>query len=1570
MNQVTNAIEEDNKLTKDYFDGLKNVLTNNNKLIEYLKVYPVDKSLPPGHPCVDPKHCWQYTKYEDIIYAKYKTQFYVNKYNIYKAKYENAKDFINEEFQTKLLEEYKNIITNLKGVLQTFKNNKMSDKYPEYNDLYFIDDHIKNIDILYNRLNKYISDEIYNNNYLPKIKNYKLTQNNEINNIISYIETQHKTINSFATINDFKNDFCFTYIRRKTYTCTNSAVYDYDESSKRLCYVSSGSDNYNKLILPSFSSDNTLIKEFDTFYSSTKNLIESYNKKINELKLIFSSIETQILNKNRNVDYLNPIADKINSILSEKYSDNIIKSTYNYYKKLLDDRLDNMFINISDKWIKSYDTLGINVNNSLNDFKNSINEFGLMALIYEAVISQNLTRIFYDSIIEHQQSEFNYTISYYYNCLIQNVTSIYQYIFNQIPTNEEGFNNIIDLRKKEVNDIFNEIFNIIKQSKEETKSISKQTNVLQVSSTNFFNTRTILSKNVRDLGTNLKSKGQTIYKTKNGKQNNEFSLACRFYLENSINGWQIEELYQPIDDNIFVSLNLIKFKEILSNNWIFDQDEFINKLNLSIYNKNLEIKNAYQEKIENYTNILEEKITRFISKDSLIKDIKEQYESQIKTIDKNMVKNIKQNIQNILNEIKKHLSNENERLKISATSFTNDFSKINKTIKNYKENILNKLKDILEKIVDDFYENMVNVFYIDYIDSGLNKYINESDKYIPTCETYHSLLSDYNIGLIINNIVQNLVIEYKNLTIFQIEGKKIEYIEKLKQEAELNEIQKLIDDELNPEFSNLLNILKNIAKNNPGETDYIDYDLSNEIKNQIDSKINENYGNINEIISKIKGDEYNVKIKGKVIDYEGEDVYTFNPIKKDFELFIKKKIESEEKDINKFLKEIIRKNFNNLINNLILSFGNEFFERVIKYNENFKITSLYQNLKYSLVVSLQYYANLYGLRKNINSLTQDLKYKLYNLNNLDLIEEKKNKKVLNLLNNKADEFIEESMWHILNDYKLFLKTDSSIKSSFNESIIKSIANNFEDIISDLEKDFKTLLNEQFKKKLINSYSKVMNEQTNDMIQTVNNLKQNIKSMFDDLFSLDIEEVLKETNTKMNITLDSINEYKTHFDSFKIPEELIQFFEIYGDNTIQPVYQGLETLINKETKNLTLQYLQQNSKNYENKYNNSEFINKKEMTYSLIKEEGVDTILNEINSYGKFENEYKNALQNEINKIEKRNLRRLNGEETEEDISEEYKERVADKSVDENFYKLLNSSKNTIKFVETYEYFDKFIEKIEKYVKKLNISYKDSENTIENIYKDDDIYSILNNKLQFLYNLSINYYNDIKGNYNSLRKYIEESLNEINDLLNVCANITYKTFADKYEEISNDSEAIDKEQDKIEENINKIEHSSISQNSEYITVADITSIIKKARFKFSLSTEEEGNIKKPKVKASVINQMRPKSINFEIYSPFGTCGRNIQKVDVEFNNVTYSTDLNMDTKSTLINVTTVTDFETYQYTIGRYKVEDSIEQLCNEIIGISLCIEDECDINNPITIEAPVQKTKKSFKNEETISIEG
>ena len=457
---------------------------------------------------------------------------------------------------------------------------------------------------------------------------------------------------------------------------------------------------------------------------------------------------------------------------------------------------------------------------------------------------------------------------------------------------------------------------------------------------------------------------------------------------------------------------------------------------------------------------------------------------------------------------------------------------------------------------------------------------------------------------------------------------------------------------------------------------------------------------------------------------------------------------------------------------------------------------------------------------------------------------------------------------------------------------------------------------------------------------------------------------------MNDTLESIKEYNTFFNSFKIPDELINFLNNYGFNTIQPNYDGLEELLNKETKSITIQNLEKNSKEFENTYKIDNFIGQRDKTYKLIKDDNIDIINNQINSYGRTENEYYNILENEINRIYRRNLRRLNEEGTENDILEEYREKVADKSIDDNFHKLLNSSQNTISFVQTFEYFDKFEDKLEKYLKKLNMSYKESQDTIDNIYKEDDVYGILNEKLHKLNNIGLNYYSEIKESFNSLKKFIVDSLNDIYSSLNECANSTYKTFDLKYEQISNDSEAIDKEIDSNIDEINDIKHISVSSNTEYTTMTKIESLIKKARFKFSLITEEDGDIKRPKVKASVINQIRPKGLTFEISSPFGTCGKNIQRIEIDFNNVNYTTDLNFDTQSTLINVTTMTDFDSYQYKVGKYKVENSDDTYCYNYLGIIVCLEGECDSKNPIIVESPSLKIREKKTKKETVSIDG
>ena len=132
----------------------------------------------------------------------------------------------------------------------------------------------------------------------------------------------------------------------------------------------------------------------------------------------------------------------------------------------------------------------------------------------------------------------------------------------------------------------------------------------------------------------------------------------------------------------------------------------------------------------------------------------------------------------------------------------------------------------------------------------------------------------------------------------------------------------------------------------------------------------------------------------------------------------------------------------------------------------------------------------------------------------------------------------------------------------------------------------------------------------------------------------------------------------------------------------------------------------------------------------------------------------------------------------------------------------------------------------------------------------------------------------------------------------------------------------------------------------------------------------GDIKKPKVEASVTNQIRPDSAKFEIYSPFGTCGRNIQRIDVKFNDVNYTTKIYFDTNSTLINVSTITDFEAYDYYIGKYKVENSDENHCNNVLGIIVCAESTCDLENPETIEYPTKKIQNRKKIEENGFIDG
>ena len=935
LNKILNIIINNSNLTNIYFDGLRAIMENDTEIVELLKYYiKIDKSIPSNLKCEDSEKCWKFIKFEDNIYSKRITKGYLNRYNIFKESFYYSKDYINQDLLSNLITEYKNIIIKFRTLLQTIKNIKINENYPDIYKLDFIENHKKDIDILFKRLDECVSDEIFNNKFLTKINNYKIEKNLEINNINKYIEDQHKRINSEEISNhEIINDFCVNFLRTKHYTCTNKNIY-YVTGSNFTCFSTYGKDNYNNLLKPSFGSDvfSLFKNDFNEFYLLVKDKIDSYNEKINELKNILTSKEGTNSKEEKSINLIQ-FENKINSLISEKYGDNLINASYYFYKNNIDENLEIILSNITSKWNNAFDKLGKAVKNNLSNLKNSNFEFYLISSLYGVLISKNITRDFYNSIEEQQKNEFNYTISFYYNCLIKEITASFKYILNKIPTNPQGLNNMINIRKREIIEILEKILTNIKNLKNESLSIDKQTNLLKISFNNFFNLNETLQKNINQAQSEFNNYINKLLFLQNNKKDDECSFSSRLYSEISINSRHIQEFFKPIDDGIFIDLGLEKFKEIIKDNWFYNQYELINLLNISIYNSEKEIINEFSIEKEKYKKILEDEITKHYTKDALIQKINNLYINGIQEIDYKKREQIHENITKILNVIKNHLSNEKKKLNISLLY---NCTKINKTIHEYKENVINKLKSELYNIVDNLYLEINRDFYEFYIEQGLDSFLMETIEHNLNSEIYSSLNSSYNIREIINDTVSSLVNDYKALSKKQIYYKKNEYIIKVNNESGFSEIKKIFEDEIEKGFDDFTKDLEKIEMQNTGETEYIEYDFNEDIKNEIELSIEDGISNIKNLLKEIKLDLEKNKREWDIMDFSLIS-FDIKKINLKFEAFISPQINYQKKTFEEFISDMFHNNFNNSLNDVIMSFGNIFFERILNYNENYKI---------------------------------------------------------------------------------------------------------------------------------------------------------------------------------------------------------------------------------------------------------------------------------------------------------------------------------------------------------------------------------------------------------------------------------------------------------------------------------------------------------------------------------------------------------------------------------------------------------------------------------------------------------
>ena len=1570
LNKIKKDLETNELLAKQYFDNLYNIINNGNKLIELLKSYKLEDIANSKKFSVFLfiKLRKYYKKFVDQITSKEKTNAYILKYNTFIASLTYSKNYLDNQLYLDILNTYKTTLTKIRVVLQSIKNNKITTLYPDFKDLKFYDDHLETIDKLFIRLNNSISDDIFNKKYIPLINTNKVKDNSYVNTIKNYINNKHTPINKLKLYNDNSEDFCLTYKRKVCYGCTNCAWYSYLNEERYCLNVQSYTNNHLKLIKSEISSDSNLIKfnkEFNNFYNEIYKKINNYNQKLKTLQNGLINIKQQTLNKKITMNYLKPVQDSVNSLLNEKYGNEIIKDSYNYYKKLIDERLKNILDDVSNKWNDSYTSLISEIDKNYDNFKNSIYEFGVMGQIYENLIKQNITRNYFDSIVLFQKTEFNYTISYYYNYYLKIINEVHQYILSKIPINKNGFNDILTSRKNEVNTVFNNLKNTLIKSKNEALTIKKQLEVLQVAETNFFKANSILTDNILKTDNILSTRTEEIYDYE-GVEGDEYSLVSRFYLENKENGKQIEQFYDPVNHQIFVYLNLEKFKDLMLENWIFDQDDFINRLNKTLYDSNKEIENELSTQKEIFKDKLESQITQYFQDDTIENKINNMYVSEVKDLTTNQINLINSYINNILNKIKEHISTEVTRMKTTSTSYNSNYTTIINTLNGYKNTIFTEINSTIFNVLDGFYKNIYNNAYINYIEKYMNKYIVEAKKEIVNYGEYLLLNSSYQIGETIDNILEGITKSYKDRTSKKIKAKYEEYYQKIGAAVNINNIKNLINNEITNAYTKtLLPALKQYAIYTPGHEQYTEYDFSDNIKNNINTIITQNINNIKNQILNTKGSNYNAKVSWQIMDFSRVNIEVVYEICNSFQKFLKTEKEEQNSKIKNEIKNIIKSNFEDLLNNIIPSFGNNFFERIIKYNENFKIINLYDNLKYSLSQTLLYYITL-DIYKDVDALPKDLKIRLFNLNDLDSTIKNKNKQILNLLEKKINEFITESKKTIIEKYMSYLQEDVSIQLSFSSTLLEKINDNLIESMPQMEKNYQDMLQKYLKEKLLISYTNVMNQKTNEMVKLVNEQKTILKSKIDDLFSLDSDKVLNEVNQKINNTLDSINDYNNYFESFTISNDIKEYLNQYGDTVMNPVFETFKIELNKATRDKIKDNIEKNSKQIES-LNPNKFINQSNSSIEFISDNYITNITTGIESYGT--NDYQNNLDIERSKKRERLRRRLDGTQTEEEIAEDSLERIADRGIEETFKKILSVSNSTKNYFDSLKAFDDFDKKMNKYRNNLNLAYKTSKNLIEKNEYQEEVEDYLKEKLTNLTKISNDYYDKINESYYNLRNYLNQSIHEIDDTLNKCANITYNTFNKEYEKIYNETTKVDTKYSEVKNNSDKLEYTKKTEHKTNTVTGEYTDLVEYGEFKLELLFEGDV-IKKPKVAASIISKSRPKKLNLNISSPFGTCGENINVLEVEFNDANYTMNIDYNTESTNINVSTFTSFDKYKYSTEVYQIEESNETESAEAMGIEVNYKLKCKKkkNKVFSHKFDVQVEEKKFN--ETIVIQG
>ena len=1402
--------------------------------------------------------------------------------------------YMNLKFKNDLVNKYKNIINQIKKGLQSIKSNTIIKKYYEYKDLSLFRTHIDIfIDHSFSDLDDHISDKIFNSKYLTLINDFIKSTINKINFQRIKLNELYYPISQKAYSSDTINDIYYSYTYK---VCTFRIFGKCCRHKTKIGYSPksvTSTDNYQKLLSVVFDS---FSKDFDTQFEHIYNIfsqnINSYN---NIVSILGNKLEFIIGNfSQKNFDFINSISKESKSFIKDQLGIKVLNNSYNYYKKELNEKLPTELNSILEQWKTLFNKVYKDIEININTFKYPIDEFSTLALIYYEFYRQNISYSYSDFVVEQLKSDFNYTIKYYYNLFLSKVNQTYSYILSNIPSNQRPFDNIFINHIAHINNSYNEIMNLALESQKKIINLKDQLNTFKVSETNFFevNSHSVdLSYKIEEQVYPLIEKFDEISNMAENKFNSEESIACRFYLENLENERDIDELLRTINKEDFFEFQneeyLTLFKEILD----VDVDNIRKKILDFLTTSNEEIKNIFETKKKDYKAQLQNEIfKKLYNKTSLEEKIDKLYSEGINNLHSNSPNLILEYINEIIEKIKEHLMNENSRLEKELSSYSNNFSVFIKSLNEYKNKIYNNFYSIIHSVVNEFYNDINQKFYTNYIAKHLEILYTFTKNEMFSKTDFMNI--SINLKEVMDEDIEVLTSEYKNWTLNHINylnEKKLQYLNDL---FNFTNLKTEINNKIDSLYATILNkTLTEKAIYNSGDEGITDYDFSEIIKNNIETFIDNKINETKVEIEKMKGNKFIIKEDWGIPDFSYVRRDIFSLIKYDFDKFCDSYKSKESKDFYYTMSVILKNNFKNIIDNFIPSFGKDYFERIFKYNEIQKIKSLFGNLKYSLGVTLTYYLFL-TYSSTMTELPEDLEIKIMTLNNINSVVIKKKNEMLSSLNIKFDELLEYTKKEIVDIFIKYIKKEYTLKNSFNENILDLIFTIFDNKRDIFENEYINMMNTYIKYPFIEKYKKVVKESTDNIFNFVDENKEALRIEMKELLVMNKDETLKNIENKLNDTYNSIEEYKEYFRSFKISKDIEDFLDNYVEKNILSCHQEIKNILDDKTKNLILDYLSKNSDNFKKAYLSGNIESNFNEIINLFQKSFFDVLNYSIKKYGTIGDVYEENLNKEIIKMSNKRSRRL----------EEIQNGFSNLKFENTLKSLKDSSQSAKQQIQSLDIFSNIEEKIKTYINIIKEQYEITQNSINKRKYTENVKTELNENLDELRNISISYYNEYKKKYDTAKKYIQDSIVNINKLIEECSIITNNTIKIKYEEIMENFHIINNKTDNFKGDDIKITENDKNAKLEI----DLKGLILKNEFLFYIFFEDGIY----KLKGKSINKNRPKQIIIDHATKVADCISNGKTMTINLNNISSIIDLEFDSNSLETLITKNYSFSKY------------------------------------------------------------